>query len=146
MAGKAGRVVVITTREGVMRRSRAGPLVLIADDNADDRDLYATLLRLHCYQVATADNGQQAIDEAFALGPAVIVMDVTMPDIDGWTACRLLKDDPRTANIPIIVLTGHSGGEAEARAKAAGCNTYLVKPCLPENLVAEIERQLSRSV
>jgi two-component system, cell cycle response regulator DivK len=124
----------------------AGPLVLVADDNADGRDLYSTFLGLHGYQVATAENGQQAIDQALVLGPAVIVMDGTMPEMDGWTACRLLKDDPRTASIPIIVLTGHSLGPAKARAKAAGCNSYLVKPCLPETLLAEIELQLSSSM
>ena len=123
-----------------MRAPGAGFLILIADDNADDRDLYATLVRLHGYRVATAENGLQAVDQAFAFRPAVIVIDLTMPGMDGWTACRLLKDDPRTKSIPIIVLTSLSVGGVEARAKA-GCDTYLVKPCLPETLLVEIEQQ-----
>jgi CheY-like chemotaxis protein len=120
--------------------------VLIADDNIDDRDLYAMFLGLHGYRVANAHNSQQAIDQVFGRRPAAIVMDVTIPGMDGWTACRLLKDDSRTANISIIMLTAHAQEETAAHAKAAGCNAYLVKPCLPENLLAEIKRQLLRSV
>ena len=129
-----------------MKQPGSGPTILIADDVRDNRDLYAMFLEFHGYRIEVASDGREAIDKAVAQRPAVIVMDLTMPDIDGWTACRRLKDDPRTAGIPIIVLTAHALEGTEARAKAAGCNAYLVKPCLPDNLLAEVERQLTRSV
>jgi two-component system cell cycle response regulator DivK len=126
--------------------SRPGPLILIADDNADNRDVYAMFLESRGYRVEMASDGREAIDKAVALRPAGIIMDLAMPVIDGWTACRRLKDDERTAWIPVIALSAHALEGAATRAKAAGCDAYLVKPCLPENLLAEVERQLSRSV
>lgn len=128
-----------------MRTPASGPLVLIADDDADHRDLYAVFLESRGYRVEVALDGREAIDKAVALRPAVIIMDLGMPVIDGWTACRRLKDDERTAGIPIIALSAHAMEGEEARVKAAGCDAYLAKPCLPENVLAAVERRLSRS-
>jgi two-component system cell cycle response regulator DivK len=127
-------------------RPDSGPLILIADDDADNRDVYAWFLESRGYRVELAFNGQEAIDKAVALRPEVIIMDLAMPVVDGWTACRRLKDDERTAGIPVIALSAHAMEGEEARVKASGCDAYLAKPCLPENLLAEVERQLSRSL
>ena len=74
-----------------MSRPGPGPLILIADDDADNRDVYAIFLESRGYRVEIATNGREAIDKAIALRPAIIIMDLAMPVIDGWTACRQLK-------------------------------------------------------
>jgi CheY-like chemotaxis protein len=97
------------------------------------------------YRVEVASDGGEAIEKALSLHPAIIVLDLAMPVIDGWTACRRLKDDKRTAAIPVIVLSAHVMKGEEERVKAAGCDAYLPKPCLPETLLAEMERHLARA-
>ena len=75
--------------------------------------------------------------------PAIILMDLALPKMDGWEATRLLKADERTRNIPIVALTGHAlAGHAEG-ARQAGCDAFVTKPCLPDVLVAEIQRMLA---
>jgi CheY-like chemotaxis protein len=119
--------------------------VLIADDSVDNRDVYVMILESRGYRVEVASDGAEAIDKAVALRPAIIILDLAMPVIDGWTACRRLKDDPRTAAIPAIVLSAHVMKGEEERVLAAGCDAYLPKPCLPETLLAEIERHMART-
>jgi CheY-like chemotaxis protein len=75
--------------------------------------------------------------------PDIILMDLALPKMDGWEATRQLKSDPRTSHIPIVALTGHAlAGHAE-RAKKAGCDAFVTKPCLPDALVAEIQKMLA---
>jgi two-component system cell cycle response regulator DivK len=123
---------------------RRAPLVLIADDVEDNREMYRDFLVYHGLGVVTATNGREALEEAFARLPDAIVLDLTMPDIDGWEACRRLKADERTKDIPIVAVTGHALKGAEGTAKAAGCEVYLIKPCLPEQLLDEINRLIGR--
>jgi two-component system, cell cycle response regulator DivK len=118
------------------------PLVLLADDVEDNREMYREFLAFHRLRVITATNGREALREAFALVPDVIVLDLSMPDIDGWEACRRLKADERTRGIPILAVSGHALKGAEGAAKAAGCDVYLIKPCLPERVLAEIRKLL----
>jgi two-component system cell cycle response regulator DivK len=127
-----------------MNEHGAGALVLIADDSVDNRDVYVMVLESRGYRVDVASDGAEAITKAVDLCPAIIIMDLAMPIIDGWTACRRLKDDKRAAGIPVIVLSAHVMKGEEERVKAAGCDAYLPKPCLPETLVAEVERHLAR--
>lgn len=117
-------------------------LVLLVDDVADNVDMYTQYLEFCGFHVEAAANGMEAVKKALELHPAVIVMDLSMPLLDGWAATRALKADPRTADIRVIVLTGHAlKGMAEA-AEAAGADAYVVKPCLPEQLETAIRRQL----
>jgi CheY-like chemotaxis protein len=103
-----------------MSEHGAGALVLIADDSVDNRDVYVMVLESRGYRVDVAYDGAEAIIKAVALCPAIIIMDLAMPIIDGWTACRRLKDDKRTAGIPVIVLSAHvMKGEEERRRRAA---------------------------
>jgi two-component system, cell cycle response regulator DivK len=120
-----------------------GPLVLVVEDYQDAREMYAAYLQFSGYRVAEASNGLEAVEKARELLPAIILMDLALPKMDGWEATRLLKADERTRNIPIVALTGHAlAGHAEG-ARQAGCDAFVTKPCLPDVLVAEIQRMLA---
>ena len=114
-------------------------LVLIADDNRDTREMYTHYLGMIGYVVETAADGREAILKARLLRPAVIVLDLGMPGMDGWEAMRLIRADAKTATTPIIVLTGHDLKDyLKHAAIAEGALSYLMKPCLPEQLAREI--------
>lgn len=119
-----------------------GPLVLIVDDFEDNRDMYASYLEFAGYRTAQAADGQEALDKAFKLRPSVIIMDLSLPGMDGWEATRRLKKDERTRSIPVVALTGHALAGHSKGAKDAGCDAFVTKPCLPEDLVREIKRIL----
>jgi two-component system cell cycle response regulator DivK len=127
----------------VKETKAAGPLVLVVDDFADNRDMYARFLEFSGFQTMQASNGQEALDKAFATRPDLVVMDLSLPGLDGWEATRLLKGDPRTKEVPVVAVTGHALSGSGERARAAGCDSYLSKPCLPVDLVAEIRRVLA---
>lgn len=118
------------------------PLVLVVDDVAHGREIFAEYLEFRGFRVATAADGQEAIDRAFELLPDVILMDLSLPRVDGWEATRRLKQDERTRHIPIIALTAHALAAAHDRAKEVGCNSVVTKPCLPRELEQEVRRQL----
>jgi two-component system, cell cycle response regulator DivK len=120
------------------------PLVLIVDDFQDNREMYAMFLEHSGYRVAEAANGFEALERAFALLPEVIVMDLSLPGLDGWEATRRLKADTRTKHIPVLVLTSHALEGFSEGAKAAGCDAFVTKPCLPDQLVLEIRTLLLR--
>jgi two-component system, cell cycle response regulator DivK len=107
-------------------------------DNPDNRDIYVQFLTYAGLRVEEAENGQQALDKAFTLRPDVIVMDLSLPGLDGWEATRRLKRDPRTRDIPVIALTGHALAGHSKVAFDAGCDAFITKPCLPERLLEEI--------
>ncbi|WP_437785014.1 response regulator [Sorangium sp. So ce1097] len=121
------------------------PLVLVVDDFQDNREMFAEYLSFSGFRVAEAATGREALDRAFELIPDLILMDLSLPEIDGWEATRHLKSDPRTKRIPIVALTGHTLAGHSREAKDAGCDAFLTKPCLPDTLVLEIRRLLSRS-
>ena len=120
----------------------ARPLVLVVDDFEDNRMLYATCLSAQGFRVAEAVDGLDAVAKGTALVPDMIVMDLALPGIDGWEATRRLKENASTSHIPIIALTGHSLESHAARARAVRCDAFLVKPCLPETLLAKIRELL----
>jgi CheY-like chemotaxis protein len=125
------------------KTTQRAAVVLLADDVEDNREMYREFLSYHGMRVLTATNGREALDEAFSHRPDAIVLDLSMPDIDGWEACRRLKADERTKGIPILAVSGHALKGAEAAAKSAGCDVYLIKPCLPERVLAEIKKMLA---
>ena len=124
--------------------SDSSPLVLVVDDFQDNREMFAEFLSLSGFRVAEASTGREAIDRGFDLLPDVILMDLSLPELDGWEATRQLKNDPRTSHIPIVALTGHALADHSREAREAGCDAFLTKPCLPEVLVVEIRRMLER--
>ena len=121
------------------------PLILVVDDYQDAREMYAEYLQFSGFRVAEARNGNEAVDQAFALLPDLILMDLSLPGKDGWEATKELKADSRTRHIPIVALTGHALAGASDGAKKAGCDSFVTKPCLPDALVAEIRRLLDQS-
>lgn len=126
--------------------SETKPLVLVVDDYSDAREMYAEYLIYSGFRVAEAGTGHEAVEKAFELHPDVILMDLSLPGMDGWAATRQLKADDRTRDIPIVVLTGHALAGASESARQAGCDAFVTKPCLPDDLVVQIRRVLSRSV
>jgi len=123
-------------------RSRSSPLILLVDDYADNRAMYARYLMYAGYRVDEATNGQEALDKAEQFHPDLIVMDLSLPVMDGWEATRRLKANSQTRRIPVLALTGHALGDHEREASAAGCDGYVTKPCLPEDLTARIQDML----
>jgi CheY-like chemotaxis protein len=120
------------------------PLILVVDDYADNREMYSAYLRFQGLEVVEAANGTEALEHAFERLPDLVVMDLSLPGVDGWEATRLLKADARTKHIPVIAVTGHALAGAPERAAEAGCDGFLTKPCLPEDLLREIQRMLEQ--
>lgn len=118
------------------------PLVLVVDDFPDNRDMYMQYLEFSGLRVAEAQNGHEALQQANTLLPDLIVMDLSLPGLDGWEATRRLKADPRTRSIPVIALTGHALAGHSKGAIDAGCDAFITKPCLPERLLEEIRKML----
>jgi CheY-like chemotaxis protein len=119
-----------------------GPLVLIVDDVQDNRTVYVLFLKFSGFRVAEAGDGVEALRQAETLQPDAIVMDLSLPVMDGWEATRRLRRDPRTKRIPVIVLTGHALPEHAQAAREAGCDLVITKPCLPDQLLDAIRRIL----
>jgi two-component system, cell cycle response regulator DivK len=119
------------------------PLILVVDDYQDAREMYAEYLEFSGFRVAEARNGAEALEKAFALTPDVILMDLSLPVMDGWEATRRLKADERTRAIPVVALTGHALSGHSNGAREAGCDAFVTKPCLPDALVQEVRKQLA---
>ena len=118
------------------------PLILVVDDYQDAREMYAEYLQFSGFRVAEARNGNEAVAQAFSLRPDLILMDLSLPGMDGWEATRVLKADDRTKHIPVVALTGHALAGASEGARRAGCDSFVTKPCLPDDLVVEVRRML----
>jgi CheY-like chemotaxis protein len=120
-------------------------LVLIVDDNEDQRDIYTTFLRLAGFRVIGAPDGTSGIRQARTMRPDVIIMDLYMPGLDGWQACRSLKASRETTGIPVIALTALVFEEAKQEAIGAGCDRFVAKGTDPEGLVRTIREVLTRA-
>jgi CheY-like chemotaxis protein len=122
--------------------------VLLVEDNPHNRKIFSGMLRHAGFHVVEAEDGHQALAAAIGEGaapaelPDVILMDLSIPGIDGWEVTRRLKADPRTQKVPIIALTAHAMRGDEERARAAGCDHYLTKPISPKKVVDEVRRVL----
>ena len=118
------------------------PRVLLVDDYPDAREMYTEYLEFSGFEVVEAGNGMEALQRAVETSPDIILMDLSLPVMDGWEATRRLKADKRTASIPVVALTGHALAGISEGAKRAGCDAFITKPCLPEDLVKEIRKVL----
>jgi len=121
------------------------PRVLLVDDYPDAREMYTEYLEFSGFEVVEAENGMEALQRAVDANPDIILMDLSLPVMDGWEATRRLKADKRTASIPVVALTGHALAGISEGAKRAGCDAFVTKPCLPEDLVKEIRRILENT-
>jgi CheY-like chemotaxis protein len=118
------------------------PCVLLVDDYPDAREMYSEYLQYSGFDVIEAGNGIEALQQAIDREPDIILMDLSLPVMDGWEATRRLKADRRTAGIPVVALTGHALAGISEGARRAGCDAFVTKPCLPEDLVKEIRKVL----
>lgn len=123
---------------------RLKPLVLLVEDQLELRQMYAQQLELGGFEVIEAENGADAVTNTAVHIPDVVLMDLSLPVLDGWEATRRLKADARTAHIPIVALTAHDGSGELERATNAGCDWFVPKPCPPDALITEIRRVLAR--
>jgi two-component system, cell cycle response regulator DivK len=119
--------------------------VLLVDDQFELRAIHGTYLQEHGYRVVTAGDGNRAIERARADAPDVIVLDHSLPGRTGIEVARELSGDPRTARIPIVMMTAHSYGAVGQKARAAGCVAFLSKPCSPSRVLQEVVRQTRRA-
>jgi CheY-like chemotaxis protein len=119
--------------------------VLLVDGDDDTRKMYSEYLELTAWLIEEAGDGREALAKAIATQPDVIVTETRIPGINGYELCNLLRRDAATASIPIIVVTADAFAGDLARARDAGADTVLAKPCLPEALGAELRRVLEQS-
>ncbi len=123
-------------------RVAGAPVVLIAEDTFDTRELYELYLTQRGFRVQTVVDGEAAVEMALESGPDVIVLDSSMPRLDGVAATKRLKQDVRTRHIPVIILTGSHHKAIHQGALEAGADAFVTKPCLPEDLERQIRKFL----
>jgi CheY-like chemotaxis protein len=118
--------------------------ILLVEDNELNRDMLSRRLERKGYTVAIAVDGQQGLDMAASEAPALILMDMSLPVIDGWEATRRIKATEATKHIPIIALTAHAMQGDEEKAREAGCDDFDTKPVELPRLLEKIQAQLNR--
>ena len=116
--------------------------VLVIEDLRDQAELWSDTCANAGLNSTTAATGIAGYRRACEIRPAIILLDLMLPDIDGWEVCRRLKADDRTKNIPIVILTARDELQGRRRAEQAGCAAYLTKPCPPTELVSVLKRVL----
>ena len=116
--------------------------ILLVEDNEMNRDMLSRRLARKGYEVAIAIDGQQGIEMARSETPDLILMDMSLPVVDGWEATRQLKSAPETQSIPVIALTAHAMAGDREKAVEAGCNDYDIKPIELPRLLEKIEALL----
>ena len=114
--------------------------VLIVEDNEDNRLIYSQYLTHGGFRVLEATNGAEGIEVCRRERPDLVLMDISMPVMDGLTATRMLKADAELKAIPVIALTAHAMASDEVMAREAGCDGYISKPVMPKDVKLEVER------
>ena len=120
--------------------------ILLVEDNEMNRDMLSRRLLRNGFEVVMAVDGQQAVDMAASESPAIILMDMSLPVIDGWEAARRMKASPATARVPMVALTAHAMAGDREKALAAGCDEYDTKPVDFPGLTAKIDAILKRAL
>jgi CheY-like chemotaxis protein len=123
--------------------SSGAPVILLVDDYDDARIMYGHFLRMSGYEPIEAASGEEALEIAYARRPDLILLDMSLPGLDGWEVTAELKSDERTRHIPIVALTAHALRSARQRSERVGCDGFLAKPCAPPVLLEEIVRLLN---
>ena len=118
--------------------------ILLVEDNEMNRDMLSRRLVKRGYEVVVAVDGQEGVEKARAEAPALVLMDMSLPVLDGWEATRALRADPATRSIPVIALTAHAMAGDREKALAAGCDDFDTKPIELDRLLGKIEALLTR--
>jgi two-component system, cell cycle response regulator DivK len=119
--------------------------VLLVEDNDDNRTIYATILGHYGYEVVQAPNGLDGVNLADRHRPDLIIMDISLPVMDGLEATRRIRANPNTSDIPVLAVTAHALDSDRERVINAGCNNYLAKPVEPRLLLEQVERMIGKS-
>jgi len=122
------------------------PKILLVEDNEMNWDMLSRRLQRKGYEVLLAMDGMQGILMACSELPCLILMDMSLPEVDGWEATRRLKADPRTQHIPVIALTAHAMSSDQERAFEVGCDGYATKPVDFQRLLTKMQTLLAREV
>ena len=117
--------------------------ILLVEDDEMNRDMLSRRLMKRGYEVVIATDGEQGVAMARSEEPALVLMDMSLPVMDGWTATRTLKEDASTAGIPVIALTAHAMSGDEDKARAAGCDDFDTKPVELKRLLGKMERLMN---
>jgi CheY-like chemotaxis protein len=126
-----------------MTEHRAPTRILLVEDNELNRDMLSRRLEKKGFEILMATDATEALRVARTQNPDLILMDMRLPDLDGWSATRQLKSDETTSRIPVIALTAHAMDKDRASALAAGCDDFDTKPVELERLMAKIEKLLA---
>jgi two-component system cell cycle response regulator DivK len=121
------------------------PKILLVEDNELNRDMLSRRLQRKGYEVALAMDGPQGVEMALNGGYDLILMDMSLPELDGWEATRRVREAPQGKQVPIIALTAHAMSGDREKAMAAGCDDYDTKPVELERLLGKIEALLARN-
>ncbi len=119
--------------------------ILLVEDNEMNRDMLSRRLQRKGFEVVVAVDGQEGVDKATSDKPDLILMDMSLPVLDGWQATRKIKDDPATSSIPVIALTAHAMSDDRQKTLEAGCDDYDTKPVELPRLLEKIQNQLSKN-
>src|ERR1700733_6888908 len=119
------------------------PIILVVEDDEANRELVTRVLQREGFEVIAANDGAAGVARALAEVPHLIVMDLSLPELDGWEATRQIRANPVTATIPIIALTAHAFAEEVKEALQAGCNQYETKPIVYRRLIKKIRTMLN---
>lgn len=119
--------------------------VLIVEDQLDTLAIHSAYLERHGYRVLCAEDGEAGLDYARRHRPDLILMDLSVPRVNGLVATETLKGDPETGHIPIVIMTAHTYGSVGRRAVAAGCDGFLAKPLDPRRVLEEVEQRIGPS-
>lgn len=120
------------------------PTVLVADDDFDNRAILRAALEAAGWRVAEAADGQEAVAAAARGGLDLILLDMSMPGLSGWEAAKRIRLDPASDGVPILAFTAHAMPGDAVKARAAGCDDYVSKPCVPRDVVAKVRGWLAR--
>ncbi len=131
-------------KELMEEKPEARPTVLVVEDFEDNRFMMRRLLEMSGYHVVEAVNGQQAVELAGDESPDVILMDLSLPMLDGLSATRKIRERDQLARVPIVAVSAHDSADFHAEALAAGCNEYVTKPIDFDQLIQLLDRLLHR--
>jgi two-component system cell cycle response regulator DivK len=120
-----------------------GKTILLVEDNPHNRKIFSGMLNHAGFRVVEAVDGNEAMSKVASEKPDLVLMDLSIPGIDGWECTRRIKGDPATKQVPVIALTAHAMRGDEERAREAGCDGYLSKPVSPKKVVEVVKKYLS---
>jgi two-component system cell cycle response regulator DivK len=118
--------------------------ILVADDDFDNRTIVQEVLQAAGYQVDLVTNGEEAMEQISRKTPDLLLLDLSMPKLNGWEVARRIRQKPELSGTVIIAFTAHALVGDELKAKASGCDDYLSKPCLPRDVVAKVASWIKR--